>query len=393
MRKPVRVLLTTIFEYPHTGGLSTHMQTLKSGLEALGHHVDTLSFSDVPYLKRKGLIQGPSFLMNKTKRGKGFVWSQKMRMSLLTPLLKRVEGKYDVAGVQDVFAALASKEAGLLTALTVHGYMAREAISKGSVLPNSTEEAELLQAEKEAYMNADQVVTVDQRIKNYIKDLTGVQATAIRNFIDVEAFQPNKTKKKIYKEELGFKDSSNILFIPRRLTEKNGVIYPAMAMQSILEKFPETLLLYAGDGEERSKIKKIAEEKHIENQVLLLGAVPHDKMQKYYSIADIVLIPSVFSEGVEEATSIAALEAMGSGTPVIASGVGGLKEIIEDGKDGILVEEKSISALSNKVNLLLGDSELGQNLAVAAREKIEKDYSHITAAKKYAEIYERIWSH
>ncbi len=62
---------------------------------------------------------------------------------------------------------------------------------------------------------------------------------------------------------------------------------------------------------------------NLHSNVKMLGSVPHEKMKDLYGIADIVLVPSVHSYGVEEATSISALEAMGSSAPVIAGAVGG----------------------------------------------------------------------
>ena len=83
----------------------------------------------------------------------------------------------------------------------------------------------------------------------------------------------------------------------------------------------------------------------------------------YRCIADIVLVPSIHSYGVEEATSISALEAMGSGSPVIAGAVGGLKEIFEHEKDGLLVEVKNTEDLSNSIIRILDNPSFGQELA------------------------------
>jgi glycosyltransferase involved in cell wall biosynthesis len=174
------------------------------------------------------------------------------------------------------------------------------------------------------------------------------------------------------------------------LTEKNGVIYPTLALPNVLEIFPETLLVYAGTGEQMENISAKVQQLQLEHHVQLLGSVPHDQMMQLYSAADVVLIPSVHSYGVEEATSISALEAMGSGSPVIASAVGGLKEIINDQNDGLLVEEKNPEELSAAIIKLLKDPQLSQNLAKHAREKIEREYSHIEAAKKVSEIYNQV---
>ena len=110
-------------------------------------------------------------------------------------------------------------------------------------------------------------------------------------------------------------------------------------------------------------------------------------MHSLYEASDIVLIPSVHSHGVEEATSISALEAMSCRSPVIASAIGGLKEILIDGEDGLLVEEKNIEALAQAISLLLNDTEYATMLASKARYKMESEYSHLTAAERFEKAY------
>ena len=175
--------------------------------------------------------------------------------------------------------------------------------------------------------------------------------------------------------------------MPRRLIKKNGVTYPALALPAVLEKYPNTRLIYAGNGNQLEEIKKIVQEYGMNEKVTLLGDVPHEKVKDYFALADIVIVPSVHSAGVEEATSISALEAMGSGTPLIACAVGGLKEIVDPGNDGLLIEEKNVVQMSEAIIELLDHPEKGVKMAKRAREKIEKEYSHLTAAEKYEEIY------
>ncbi|MFK4998710.1 hypothetical protein ACI2OX_19610 [Bacillus sp. N9] len=66
----MKILITTIFNYPHEGGLSTHVTTLKQGLEQRGHQVDVLSFSDMNPVLRKTFTQAPGFILNKIKKEK-----------------------------------------------------------------------------------------------------------------------------------------------------------------------------------------------------------------------------------------------------------------------------------------------------------------------------------
>ena len=384
----MKVLIATVYDIPHAGGLSVHVETLKAGLESLGHEVDILSFSDVFPLSRATIAQGPSTILNMIKKGRGVIWTHKMRHRFLRSLIEKNKHKqYDIINAQDPFATLAALESGIPTVSTSHGYMTYEAISKGTLLEN-TEEARIMQEiEIKSFVNTRKVITVDTRIKNYIKEIADVDGIPIRNFIDINSFKPNKEKKEELRAKYGIPKDSQILFCPRRLTKKNGVIYPVLALPEVLRQFPNAHLIYAGSGEEMHEIKRIAALEGIKNSVTMLGAIPHATVRDYYDMCDIALVPSVHSAGVEEATSISALEAMGCGSPLIASSVGGLKEIVNNGVDGILIEEKNVHALTEAIVSLLRDPSAGATMAAAARAKIEQEYSHIAAARKYLEIY------
>lgn len=383
----MKILLSTIFEYPHEGGLSTHVATLKNGLEALGHQVDVLSFTNLNPLVRKAYAQAPGFIASKIKPGSGQLMNDQNRMTLIHKEMNKLKGQYDVVNTQDVYATLAAEGTGIPVVETVHGYYSFEAISRGAIAEGSKEDITVREREKRAYTLADEVVTVDQRIKEYVKSMSGVEATAIKNFIDVEDFDPGKLDLSGIREEFGIPADKKMLFVPRRMTEKNGVIYPTLALRKVLDRHPDTVLVYAGTGEQMPAIKREVEKQGLDGDVLLLGTVPHEKMKYLYGTSDVVLVPSVHSYGVEEATSISALEAMGSRSPVIAGAVGGLKEIIEHEKDGLLVTEKDVDGLSEAILKVLDSPTFAEQLARNARTKIEQMYSHHSAAARFEEIY------
>ncbi|TMU84088.1 glycosyltransferase family 4 protein [Bacillus sp. BHET2] len=385
----MKILLSTIFDYPHEGGLSTHVSTLKSGLESRGHHVDVLSFTELNPIIRKAYAQAPGFIASKFKPGAGQVMNDQNRMTLIQKQLNRLKQEYDVVNTQDVYATLAAEASGIPVVETVHGYYSFEAISRGAIKEGSKEDELIRVRERKAYSLAAEVVTVDQRIKEYVYKMAGIDATSIKNFIDVEDFDPKKLNLSTIKDEFHIPKNKKMLFVPRRMTEKNGVIYPTLALKKVLAKHPDTVLVYAGTGEQMPAIKKEVEKQALHENVLLLGTVPHDKMKYLYGGSDIVLVPSIHSYGVEEATSISALEAMGSSSPVIAGAVGGLKEIIHDHQDGLLVEERDTDALSHAIIEILDSPEFGETLAQNARRKIEQEYSHLFAAEKYEQIYEK----
>ncbi|SDJ27768.1 glycosyltransferase family 4 protein [Salimicrobium halophilum] len=387
----MRIMMTTVFDYPHTGGLSTHVATLKAGLEELGHEVDVVSFTDVPDAKKQ-VARGSSFLLNKVSKGKGIIAGHRVRQQLLEVLIKRkAEDKaYDIINAQDVYASLASFKSGVPVVSTVHGYLAFEAVSRGAVSSNSKEAKHMQELEREVYRQTRRPITVDQRIKDYIQELAGVEGERIYNFINVDQFQPQVERREELRASFGYDSDDVLLFIPRRMTRKNGVIFPAKALSLIHEKYPRVRLLYAGSGEEEQNIRDIARETGVEDHVHFLGNIPHETMKDYYAMSNATLIPSIHSEGVEEATSISALEGMGAGVPVVASGIGGLKELIDDGENGLLVEEQSPEAIRDAVFRIIEQPEEGEQMAKAARALIEENYSHHAAAEKFAKIYESV---
>lgn len=236
-------------------------------------------------------------------------------------------------------------------------------ISKGSVPEESSASRFLHNLETSAYKKADRVLTVDDRIRNYVMDKASVEAFAIKNFINITDFEPNRERRKEFRQKYQLSDSENILFIPRRLTRKNGVIQPVKALPKVLEKYPNTRLLYAGNGEERAEIENLAKKLGIQQNVTLLGSIPHKIMREYYALSDIVLVPSIHSHGVEEATSISALEAMASGIPIVAGAVGGLKQLITDETHGLLINAEIPEKLALAVGRILDNPNEGLKMA------------------------------
>lgn len=391
----MKILLATVYDYPHLGGLSVHLTTLKAGLESRGHEVDVVSFTDVPKWKRDGIVRGPAFLLNKMKQGKGYVWTLKRRQDELAILIKEAVSKkeYDIINAQDVFTTFAALETNVPVVSTVHGYLTFEGISKGSVIEGSPEAAELQEAERKGYKLTREVITVDTRIKEYILKETGVTGNMIKNFIDVESFKPEIERRAEFRDTYGFSQDELIFFVPRRLTKKNGVMYPILSLPAVVEKFPNARVVFAGTGEMMEPMKQKAAELGVSDNITMLGAVDHSVMMQYYALANVALVPSIYSAGVEEATSISALEAMGSGVPLIACAVGGLKEIVDSGKDGLLVEEQNVEELSDAMIRLLEDPAYGEQLAEAGRAKIIEEYSHFAAAEKYEAIYLKALKH
>lgn len=381
----LRVLITTIFQYPHEGGMSTHITTLKKGLEQLGHQVDVISGSGIPKIKQLFFARLPSFILNRLNKGTGQLIGDLQRMRMLRKKIKKVYQNYDVINSQDIFATIAAKSFNTRVIQTVHGYYTYEATSRGAIKEGSKQAIRAKELEKIAYNTANKLICVDQRIKNYIKDETGIEGHVIHNFIDINIFNIPDEEMKLVKEKYELPSNKRILLVPRRLTEKNGVIYPLLALPEIIKEIPDVFLVYAGSGEQMELLKSKVKELKITNHVKFLGSVPHKDMIAIYKLAEIVIVPSIHAKGVEEATSIAALEGMAAGKVVIAGAVGGLKELINHGENGLLFEEKNVRELKDSIlNVLFNDM---SHIKQKTREIINNNHSHLSAAKKFVEHY------
>ena len=226
--------------------------------------------------------------------------------------------------------------------LTVHGPLSRE--SKMMTPKNCTYIKYLEGIEKEAYQLADKIITVDTGQKKIIVDTYGVDSdkiTVIFNAVDSNEFIYSETEK-------------NYLLVPRRLVKKNGVDIAIKAMKYILKN--DLVLKIAGSGIEMENLKNLSKELGIEKNIEFLGDMNRAEIKKLILESKAIVIPSIPSEGVIEATSISALEGMSAGKVVIASNIGGLKEIIKDKENGLLFEAGDFKALSGLINRTLDDN-------------------------------------
>jgi len=163
---------------------------------------------------------------------------------------------------------------------------------------------------------------------------------------------------------------------------KNGVKYLIMALPNIITRFKNIKCLIVGDGTELNNLKKASSRLNIEEKVIFTDRIPNYEMPKYYAASDIVVLPSL-----KEATSIAGLEAMASGKPLVGTDVGGIPYIIKPNKTGILVPSRDSEQISNAVIELLNDDQKRISMGINARKKAVNEFSWKIIAKRFQKIY------
>jgi glycosyltransferase involved in cell wall biosynthesis len=247
--------------------------------------------------------------------------------------------------------------------------------------------------ERRAYRNAWRIVCVDSRIKDYVTSEFEIDpglVSVLPNAIDTDGFsETTPSERKAARSKLRLPEDLKIVLCSRRMVPKNGVPFAVEAMKFVKSTQPEAILVLAGDGPERGSVEQVIQNEHLENEVRLAGSVPHAQIADYYAASDIVLVPSIKSEGVEEATSLSMLEGMSCAKPVIVTNVGGLKETVKDGETGLVVQQSSPEAIANAIDRLLKDPTLASRLGKAAREYVKKNHSYTTHAKRMLTEYEQ----
>jgi glycosyltransferase involved in cell wall biosynthesis len=191
-----------------------------------------------------------------------------------------------------------------------------------------------------------------------------------------------------------------IILTVRRLVPKNGIQYLVRALPEIRKRIPDVHYLAIGTGRAEEAIKKLAVELGVADIITFKGAVKNEELRPFIGHADVVVFPSS-----AEATSLACTEVLATGKAVVASSIGGYPELIDDGKNGMLVKlfdrENSdydapfdlpadrINLITEAVCKILGDDALRAELGRNARERIEKEFSWRVNGPKIAALYQQ----
>jgi len=164
-----------------------------------------------------------------------------------------------------------------------------------------------------------------------------------------------------------------------------------MAMEEIIKMYPDAKLLIGGDGPEKENLVTLCSMLKLDENVKFFGYIPEERMPQVYASADIFVLPSIVTRhGDTEGLGVVLLEAIASGIPVIGSDIGGIPDIIEDGKTGLLVEPKSADDLAKKIIFLFSNKTFSDNLTKNARDLLNVKYSWDIVTVQFSHVIRRV---
>ncbi len=224
------------------------------------------------------------------------------------------------------------------------------------------------------FRNTDAVTVVSKTIAD---DLVKVKKIYVRSMgVDSQTlFVPLRDSKR-----------TNLLFVGR-LVDKKGCDVLLKAFQIVLTTCPNLRLNIIGDGPELNVLKDICISLGIDKNVEFIGALEQKELVRWYQTSRIFIMPSIVAKtGDQEGLGLVAAEAMSCECAVIASNLDAVKDLIDNGCNGLLVDPEDEYCLANAIQSLLDDVALSNRLGKNARKKIVDKFDWSIVGKEYTDI-------
>lgn len=234
------------------------------------------------------------------------------------------------------------------------------------------------------------VTSFDYARSSAIEDIATSEPARLRELppaVDVGRFAPGPKPGSLM-ERYGLDRSKPVILFVGGLDKAHyfkgvDVIVRALATECL--KGAQAVLV--GEGDLRPEYERLARELGLSGRVTFTGAVSDEELPDHYRLADIFAFPSIDRS---EAFGIAALEAMATGVPVVASDLVGVRTIVRDNETGFLVKPGSVSALAARLSDLLADERLRAGLGEAGRNMAVDEYSDSRRTEKWGRIVEEL---
>jgi glycosyltransferase involved in cell wall biosynthesis len=327
-------------------------------------------------LKRKGhfakLIEAEGIEVRSLGLGEkvGLTYLFKLPIALFKTWLDLKKFKPDIAqGILfqgNLFARLAGKTAGVPSVLcALHTF--EESVFKNA-LENMTSSL------------ARQYVVVSGALKNFLSQKCSIppeRITVIRNGIDLSILSPSQDDASVGKM---LNRSGPVIGAIARLHREKGIDLLIRSFYHLAKNYPEATLMIIGDGPERQNLEKLCESLGPKKKIVFTGFQPDP--HRYFCLFDIFALASR-----TEAMPITLMQAMAWGLPVVATRVGGVSELIEDGEEGLLVPAEDEFLLTRSMSLILKDGELGKMLGANAQARALREFSLDKMIRAYKDLY------
>lgn len=233
----------------------------------------------------------------------------------------------------------------------------------------------------------DQLVAVSNNLATKATSLAAPKnkIQAIHNGCDLQKFTFTFAARLETRNQLGFTAEDKILLFIGSLQRDKGIYELITSFSYLSLRYPDLYLIIVGDGPEQQLIKKKVAQINLQKRIYFAGQIPHSKIPEIMSAGDIFVLPSYF-EGFPNVVK----EAMACSRPVIATRIGGIPEIVENGETGLLINPQDVKSLTDAAAKLVENKELCARMGSEARKIVEQKFSWEHNVEEHIRIYERL---
>ncbi len=277
---------------------------------------------------------------------------------------------------------------GIPVVYEVRAFWEDAAVDHGTTVEGSWRYRATRALETWVYRRVSHVTTICEGLRNDIieRGIPATRVTVIPNAVDIGRFSTGEVPDPALLRQLDLADARVLGFI--------GSFYAYEGLPLLLESLPLVLaqadkikLLLVGGGPQAAFLKQLAEERGIADKVIFTGRVPHTEVQRYYDLIDVLVYPRLAIRLTELVTPLKPLEAMAQGRLVVASDVGGHRELIRDGETGVLFRAGDAAALAAGILGLLDCPQRWPTLKTAARRFVESERNWPGSVARYRAVY------
>jgi len=283
------------------------------------------------------------------------------------------------------------RELGIPVVYEVRAFWEDAAVDHGTTTEGSLRYRLTRALETHALRRVDHVFTICEGLRSDIaaRGIPAERVTVIPNAVDIDAFDPGGQPDEALKARLGLAGATVVFFIGSFYAYE-GLDLLLDALPALLQRRPEVRVLLVGGGPQDQALKVQAQRLGVADKVVFTGRVPHAEVQRYYDLVDVLAYPRHSMRLTELVTPLKPLEAMAQGRLLVASDVGGHKELIRHGETGWLFPAGRADALAQAIDQLLQQRERWPEMRAAGRRFVEQVRNWTASAAHYQPVFERL---
>lgn len=284
-----------------------------------------------------------------------------------------------------------TRHAGLPLVYEMRASWEDAAVSHGTTREGSLRYRTTRTLETQLLRQADAITTICEGLRGDImaRGIAAERVTVIPNAVEADKFEFARPADDALRTRLGLGDKAVIGFIGS-FYHYEGLHLAIEALPAVRRELPQAHLLLVGGGPEADALRAQVDAAGLREHVSFTGRVPHDEVPGYYSIIDLLVYPRLPIRLTEIVTPLKPLEAMAIGKVLIASDIGGHRELISDGQTGHLFTAGDPGALAATIVDVWRDRDNWQELLQSARLYVEHERTWARSVNRYRDVYARL---